>query len=34
MQEKEQQLKEHDLGTTAPQTRMVNWNKTPGPKLE
>jgi len=24
MQEKGQQLKEHDLGTTAPQTRMVN----------
>jgi len=24
MQEKGQQLKEHDLGTMAPQTRMVN----------
>jgi len=30
MQEEEQQLKEHNLGTTAPRTRMVSWNENPG----
>jgi len=29
MQEKEQQLKERNLGTTAPRTRTVSWNENP-----